>query len=223
MEAWFPDSLIGQRLEHYDIERLLGVGGMAHVYLARDTLLGREVAIKALAPEFLTHDAAIERFRREAQRVAALEHPHIAPVLHMIEVGDHLYLVMPLFVESLRERLQRAQRLEMAEAVRLVSEVGSALAIAHSQGLVHRDVKPGNILLDQEGRAFLCDFGVACKAKVTEDADTLTLAGSGLPVGTPLYMAPETPAWRRTRPPRRHLRAGSGALSGADRQNASYR
>ena len=191
MEAWFPDSLIGQRLEHYDIERLLGVGGMAHVYLARDTLLGREVAIKALAPEFLTHDAAIERFRREAQRVAALEHPHIAPVLHMIEVGDHLYLVMPLFVESLRERLQRAQRLEMAEAVRLVSEVGSALAIAHSQGLVHRDVKPGNILLDQEGRAFLCDFGVACKAKVTEDADTLTLAGSGLPVGTPLYMAPE--------------------------------
>jgi serine/threonine-protein kinase len=191
MEAWFPDSLIGQRLEHYDIEQLLGVGGMAHVYLARDTLLGREVAIKALAPEFLTHAAAIERFRREAQRVAALEHPHIAPVLHMIEEGHHLYLVMPLFVESLRERLQRAQRLEMAEAVRLVSEVGSALAIAHAQGLVHRDVKPGNILLDQEGRAFLCDFGVACMAKVTDDAETLTLAGSGLPVGTPLYMAPE--------------------------------
>ncbi|HEX3270361.1 MAG TPA: serine/threonine-protein kinase [Ktedonobacterales bacterium] len=191
MEAWFPDSLIGQRLEHYDIEELLGVGGMAHVYLARDTLLGREVAIKALAPEFLTHDAAIERFRREAQRVAALEHPHIAPVLHMIEEGHHLYLVMPLFVESLRERLQRPQRLEMAEAVRLVSEVGSALAIAHAQGLVHRDVKPGNILLDQDGKAFLCDFGVACKAKVTDDADTLTLAGSGLPVGTPLYMAPE--------------------------------
>jgi serine/threonine-protein kinase len=191
MAAWLPDALIGQRLERYDVEQLLGVAGMAHVYLAHDRLLGREVAIKALAPEYLTHEAAIERFRREAQCVAALEHPHIAPVLYMIAEGDLLYLVMPLFVESLRERLQRAQRLEMAEAVRLVSEVGSALASAHAQGLVHRDVKPGNILLDQEGRAFLCDFGVACKAKVTEDTGTLTLAGSALPVGTPLYMAPE--------------------------------
>jgi serine/threonine protein kinase len=189
METTIPDPLIGARLGQYEIERLLGAGGMARVYLARDTLLGREVAIKALAPTFLAEEAAIERFRREAQRVAALDHPHIAPILHMIEHEQRVYLVMPLYVESLRERLRRAPRLQIGEAIRIVSEIGAALEAAHAHGLIHRDVKPGNILLDQHGSAFLCDFGVACKAKATDDADTLT--GAGLLVGTPLYMAPE--------------------------------
>jgi serine/threonine-protein kinase len=191
MEKMIPDPLVGARLGQYKVERLLGVGAMARVYLARDTLLGREVAIKALAPTFLVDEAAIERFRREAQRVAALDHPHVAPILHMIEHERRLYLVMPLYVESLRELLRRAPRLKIGEAIRTVSEIGSALEAAHAHGLVHRDVKPGNILLDQHGRAFLCDFGVACKARATDDADTLTLAGAGMVVGAPLYMAPE--------------------------------
>jgi serine/threonine protein kinase len=154
-------------------------------------LLGRHVAVKALAPAFLTDSGYLERFRREAQRVAALEHPHIAPVLQFIEQGCGLYVVMPLYVESLRDRLDRNNQLASTEATRIVSEIGSALAAAHAHGLIHRDVKPGNILLDAQDHAMLADFGIARQASFKGNPDTLTLAGSGLPVGTPEYMPPE--------------------------------
>jgi len=191
METSFTDELIGRRLENFVVERLVGVGRMAHVYQARDLLLGREVAIKALSPMFLTDAGYVERFRREAQRVAALEHQNIAPMLQFIEVDRGLYVVMPLYVESLRELLDRKKRLSISEATRIVTEIGSALAVAHSHGLIHRDVKPGNILLDAEGKAALTDFGIARPARFNGNPDTLTLAGSGLPVGTPQYMPPE--------------------------------
>jgi serine/threonine protein kinase len=119
LETSFTDELIGRRLENFVIERLVGVGGMAHVYQARDLLLGREVAIKALSPMFLTDAGYVERFRREAQRVAVLEHQNIAPMLQFIEVDRGLYVVMPLYVESLRELLDRKKRLSISEATRI--------------------------------------------------------------------------------------------------------
>ena len=116
---WKPHSRtnsIGRRLENYVIERLLGAGGMANVYQARDTLHGREVAIKALSPVFLTDPGYVERFRREAHHIAALEHPSIVPMLQFIERGAGLYVVMPLYAESLRDLLDRKQRLPLNEA-----------------------------------------------------------------------------------------------------------
>jgi serine/threonine-protein kinase len=183
--------LIGRQLENFVIERLLGVGGMAHVYQARDMLLGREVAIKALSPMFLADPGYVERFRSEAHRVAALEHQNIVPILQFIEQDRGLYVVMPLYAESLRDVLDRKKRLPLDEAMRIVTEIGSALGVAHSQGLVHRDVKPGNILLDAHGKAALTDFGIARQAVFKGNPDALTLAGTGLPVGTPQYMPPE--------------------------------
>jgi serine/threonine protein kinase len=185
------DDLIGQHLGHYVIDGLLGVGGMAKVYRAHDQLLQRDVAIKALLPAHLVGTGHVERFRREAQRVAALDHPHIVPILHFIDNDQGLYLIMPLYAESLRERLKREGRLSLAQALQIVSEIGSALGVAHAHGLIHRDVKPGNILLDDEGHAALGDFGVAREAGSKGNPDPLTLAGAGLTAGTPQYMAPE--------------------------------
>ena len=185
------DDLIGQHLGNYVIDGLLGVGGMARVYRAHDQLLDRRVAVKALAPAFLLEAEHVERFRREAQRVAALDHPNIVPILHFLEEGQGLYLVMPLFAESLEDRLNRSKPLPLAEALQIVREIGSALSVAHTHGLIHRDVKPGNILLDDAGHAALADFGVAREAGSKGKADPLTLAGSGLTAGTPQYMAPE--------------------------------
>jgi serine/threonine protein kinase len=171
---------------------------MARVYRAHDLRLERPVAIKALAPAYLLEAEYVERFRREAQRVAALDHPHIVPILHFIEEGQGLYeegqglyLVMPLYAESLEERLARNERLSLVEAIQIVHEDGAALGVAHAHGLIHRDVKPGNILLDDESHASLGDFGVARHVSVKGKPDTLTLAGLGLTAGTPRYMAPE--------------------------------
>jgi serine/threonine-protein kinase len=185
------DDLIGQHLGDYVIDGLLGVGGMAQVYRAHDQVLQRDVAIKALLPIYLVGAGHVERFRREAQRVAALDHPNIAPILHFIDNDQGLYLIMPLYAESLRERLKRDGRLSLAQALQIVREIGSALGAAHAHGLIHRDVKPGNILLDDEGHAALTDFGVAREAGSKGNPDPLTLAGSGLTAGTPQYMAPE--------------------------------
>jgi serine/threonine protein kinase len=191
METSLRDELIGRQLGNFVIERLLGVGGMAHVYQARDVLLEREVAIKALSPMFLTDPGYVERFRSEAHHVAALEHQHIVPILQFIEQDRGLYVVMPLYAESLRDILDVKKRLPLDEALRIVMEIGPALALAHSQGLVHRDVKPGNILLDANGKAALTDFGIARQATFQGNPDALTLAGTGLPIGTPQYMPPE--------------------------------
>ena len=185
------DDLIGQQLGDYVIDGLLGVGGMAKVYRAHDQRLQCDVAIKALLPIYLVGADHVERFRREAQRVAALDHPHIVPILHFIDNEQGLYLIMPLYAESLRERLKREGRLSLAQALQIVKEIGSALGAVHADGLIHRDIKPGNILLDDEGHAALTDFGVALDAGSKGTPDPLTLAGSGLTAGTPQYMAPE--------------------------------
>src|SRR5690242_13790774 len=137
METSPGEALVGRQIEHFVVEQLIGAGGMAYVYRARDLLLGRTVALKALSPAFLTDPGYVERFRREAQQVAALDSPHIAPVLQFIEQDRELYVVMPLYAQSLSERLDRDQRLSMGEAIRIVGEIGAALSTAHAHGLIH--------------------------------------------------------------------------------------
>jgi len=184
-------ELIGQQLGDCLLEGFLGSGGMAEVYRARELALGREVAVKVLPASLARDPGYVERFRTEARRVAALQHPHIVPVYYYSEHDPLLYLVMPILKESLRDRLEREGRLDPLEAIRIASEVASALEAAHEQGLVHLDVKPGNVLLDATGAALLTDFGIAREMSRTRQGGALTLSNTGLPVGTPEYMAPE--------------------------------
>ena len=171
----------------YAIEREIGRGGMATVYLARDLKHGRRVAIKVLRPE-LAATLGPERFIREIEIAANLSHPHILPLFDSGEADGLLYYVMP-FVEgeALRERLDREGKLPVAEAVRLTDEIASALSYAHEQGIVHRDVKPENIMLSG-GRAVVADFGIG---RALAAAGGQPLTGTGFAVGTPAYMSPE--------------------------------
>src|SRR5947207_12206124 len=173
--------------DRYAIDRELGHGGTATVYLAQDLKHGRSVAVKVLRPE-LAAALGAERFLREIEIAARLTHPHILPLHDSGEVGGFLYYVMP-FVEgeSLRDRLNRERQLPVEEAVRIAREVATALSHAHGHNLVHRDIKPENILLSG-GEAVVADFGIA-RAIVAAGADKLT--DTGLAVGTPGYMSPE--------------------------------
>ncbi len=185
-------SLIGQSLGEYRLTALLGAGGMAEVYRALDVSLNREVAVKVLPPSLANDPDYVLRFRNEARHVAALNHPNIVPVFTYGEESDLLYLVMPILRESLRERMERERVMAPHDAIRVCIQVAAALDVAHSQGIVHRDVKPENILLDDDGRALLTDFGIAREASALRQPNTMrTLAGTGLPVGTVEYMAPE--------------------------------
>jgi len=174
----------------YAIERELGGGGMSRVFVAEDRALERPVVIKVLHPE-LAAGVNVDRFKREVQLLARLQHPHIVPILSAGEADGLPYYVMP-FVrgESLRARLERGP-LAPAEAAGLLADVAKALAAAHAEGVVHRDIKPDNILVSG-GAAVVADFGIAkalSSARLKEDAGTLTSLGTSL--GTPAYMAPE--------------------------------
>jgi serine/threonine-protein kinase len=171
----------------YTIERELGAGGMATVYLAEDLKHDRRVAVKVLRPE-LAAALGPDRFPREIRILARLQHPHILPLLDSGEADGFLFYTMPYVEgESLRERIDREGALPVPEAVRILREVTDALASAHSAGVLHRDIKPGNVMLS--GRhALVMDFGVA-KAVTAAGGDTLTTVG--VAVGTPTYMSPE--------------------------------
>lgn len=187
-----PSALVGTALGGFRLTSLLAVGGMAEVYRGYDPQLERYVAVKVLPGHVAQDLGYVARFRREAQRVAALDHPNIVPVFQSGEEHGLLYLVMPLLKESLRDRMTREGALDPVEAVFMAVELAVALEAAHRQGLVHRDVKPENILLNDDGRPLLSDFGIAREVEVLRDpAAVRTLARSGLPVGTPEYMAPE--------------------------------
>jgi len=173
--------------DRYAIEREVGQGGTATVYLAEDLKHERRVAIKVLRRE-LAAVLGPERFLREIRLTAQLSHPHILPLLDSGEAAGLLYYIMPLVEgESLRERLQRERRLSIDDAVSLACELADALSYAHGRGLVHRDVKPENVLLTA-GHAVLSDFGIA-RAMDAANSDTLTQ--TGIVLGTPAYMSPE--------------------------------
>ncbi|HYV96352.1 MAG TPA: protein kinase [Gemmatimonadaceae bacterium] len=175
----------------YRIEQELGGGGMSRVFLAVETELGRQVVIKVLPPE-MAAGVNQERFRREVQLAARLQHPHIVPLLTAGAQGDLLYYVMPFIKgESLRAKLAREGELPVNEAVRILREVTDALAYAHGEGVVHRDIKPDNVMISG-GHALVTDFGVA-KA-VSASAGDHSLTSLGLAIGTPAYMAPEQAA-----------------------------
>lgn len=178
----------------YRLERELGGGGMSRVFLAHESALGRKVVVKVLHPE-LAAGVSIDRFRREIQLAAQLQHPHIVPLLSAGESDGLPYFIMPFIVgESLRVKLSRQGELPVIEVVRILRDVVSALAYAHENNIMHRDVKPDNVLLTG-GVAVVTDFGVAKALSVSSESPGATnLTSVGVALGTPTYMAPEQAA-----------------------------
>lgn len=191
------DTLIGQRLGKYQIESLVGRGGMAAVYRAHDTVLNRSVAIKVLNPALGMDPRAVERFRREAVTAANLEHPAIVRVFDVQQSGSVHYIAMR-FVQgtTLREILRDNGPLPLDAIVNIVKPVASALHYAHQHGVIHRDVKPGNILVEPDGTVLLTDFGIARAADAAQSALTQT----GQVMGTADYLAPEQISGRPATP-----------------------
>ncbi|MCZ6857357.1 MAG: serine/threonine-protein kinase, partial [Gemmatimonadetes bacterium] len=180
-------DLTSKLSDRYRVERKVGAGGMATVYLAQDLKHNRRVAVKVLRSE-LSAAVGHERFLREIEIAAGLNHPHILPVHDSGHAGEFLYYVMPYVEgESLRDRLSREKQLGIDEALSITREVADALAYAHARGVVHRDIKPENIMLES-GHAVVTDFGVAF---VVQEIASDRLTGTGLSPGTPLYMSPE--------------------------------
>jgi len=179
---------------HYTIERELGAGGMATVYLAHDVKHDRDVAIKILHPD-LGAALGADRFLSEIRTTARLQHPHILPLLDSGDAEGLLYYVMPVVTgETLRARLTRERQLPVREAVRIAREVASALDYAHRQGVIHRDIKPENILL-HDGQALVADFGIAL---AVQTAGGQRMTQTGLSLGTPQYMSPEQAMGEKT-------------------------
>ena len=171
----------------YEIERELGEGGMATVYLAKDLKHNRPVALKVLKPE-LAAVVGAERFLAEIETTANLQHPHILPLFDSGEADSFLFYVMRYVEgESLRDRLDREHQLPVDEAVRIASDVAEALHAAHQQGVIHRDIKPANILMSG-GRPLVADFGIALAVSAAGGG---RLTETGLSMGTPHYMSPE--------------------------------
>ena len=187
-----PPDPLGARLQTalgdaYAVESQLGAGGFAVVYLVRDVHLKRKLAVKVLSPDVIASHSVLERFRREAETIAQLSHPHIVPLHFIGQKDDLVYLVMEAIDGgSLADRLEREAQLPIDEAARIFGEVASALAHAHKRGVIHRDIKPQNVLLDAEsGRALVTDFGIA------RTAEGGSLTATGMVVGTPAYLSPE--------------------------------
>lgn len=183
---------LGARLQSalgdaYAVESRLGAGGFAVVFLVRDLNLKRELAVKVLSPDVIASHSVLERFRREAETIAQLSHPNIVPLHFIGQKDDLVYLVMAAIRGgSLADKLQRDSQVSIEDASRIFGEVASALAHAHKRGVVHRDIKPQNVLLDAEsGRALVTDFGIA------RTAEGGSLTATGMVVGTPTYLSPE--------------------------------
>jgi serine/threonine-protein kinase len=165
---------------------------MGTVYRGQQIDMQREVAIKVLNAELSDSDQFVERFKREAEALAALEHPHIIPILDFGQAGDYLYLVMALKTGGNLSQIIRDGNVPLDDVQRYIEQIASALDFAHLRGIIHRDLKPANILLDEDRNTFLTDFGIARRLGETR------LTGQGMVVGSPTYMAPES--WRGEEP-----------------------
>ena len=182
------DRLAAALADRYVVERELGAGGMATVYLARDIKHDRQVALKVLRPE-LSAILGAERFLAEIKTTANLQHPHILSLFDSGEADGLVFYVMPYVEgESLRDRLNREKQLPVEDAVRIAREVADALEYAHQRGVIHRDIKPENILL-HGGHALVADFGIALAVSRSDGGTRMTETGMSL--GTPHYMSPE--------------------------------
>jgi serine/threonine protein kinase len=181
--------VIGSDFGHYRIDRKLDEGGFGTVYAATNTLIQREVAIKVLHDHLHSEHSTILRFRREAQSAAALRHKGIVEVLDFVESSGHFGIVMELVNGvSLDEYISAHRSLGLAEKIKIVADMAEALQAAHDAGIIHRDIKPGNILIDDEGMPRLTDFGLA---KLQDDGMGSAITASGSILGTPAYMSPE--------------------------------
>jgi len=185
-------DIVRERLQRliegkYRIERLLGKGGMGQVFLAHDLTLEREVAIKVLPPDVAQDDQVVRRFQQEAKTAAKLDHPNIIPIYRVESEGGLNYFVMKYISgTSLEDALDKKEPLPVPEIQRILWEAACALGHAHQRGVVHRDVKPANIMFDHDGRVMLTDFGIS---KALQAATGFT--ATGMIIGTPHYMAPE--------------------------------
>lgn len=181
------DSLLGKTFDEYRIEKPLGTGGMAKVYRALDVKLKRYVALKVIAPDFRADSDYTERFEREAQAIARLEHPNIVQIYRFGESSGMYYMAMQ-YVEGadlgwlIRDYRSAGEVIPLGDVVRVIQDIGAALDYAHSRDVIHRDVKPGNIMVDQRGRTLLTDFGLALLGDI---------GTQGAIFGSPHYMAPE--------------------------------
>jgi serine/threonine-protein kinase len=184
-------SLFG---ESHQFERELPRGGMSRVFVATESALGRRVVVKVLAPE-LTATLSAERFKREISLAARLQHPNIVPLLSAGQAGQRLYYTMPLVDgESLRERMGRERPMSIESVSRIVEDIASALAYAHNQGIIHRDMKPENVMFFH-GRAVVLDFGIGKAITVAARGEgEARITQAGVSLGTPTYIAPEQAA-----------------------------
>ena len=187
------DRLTAALADRYRIERELGQGGMATVYVAEDLKHNRHVAIKVLKPE-LAAVLGADRFVQEIATTAALQHPNILPLFDSGEAGGFLFYVMPYVQgETLRAKLDRETQFGVDDAVKITTEVADALDYAHRNGVIHRDIKPENILL-HDGQALVADFGIALAVSRSDGGTRMTETCMSL--GTPHYMSPEQALWR---------------------------